>query len=138
VSAEGDEVSATDFDRYSLSYNDSRDPGVITVHTGAPKVRLTPTQATLMAHRLLRGRGRQRVRSVSDQDQEQERRTMTNDVQWVQRRPGLSWHILRTFTRAIDGARTACGIPASAASARDDRPANERTCERCYRLVGPE
>lgn len=63
---------------------------------------------------------------------------MSEDVQWVQVRPGLSWHVFRTFTRMVDGARAVCGQPGvTASSLRDDRPGNEKTCERCLRIAGP-
>lgn len=60
---------------------------------------------------------------------------MPDDVFWVRIR---SWHIVRTFTRVQGGAITACGRSVRGADFVDQRPANERSCESCYRIAGPE
>lgn len=55
------------------------------------------------------------------------------DRQYVRRRPGLSWHVVLTHTRAFNGWRTLCGrsVVMDDAAALDTLPGDERTCERC-------
>lgn len=56
-----------------------------------------------------------------------------SDWQYVRRRPGLSWHIVRTHTRAFQGWIALCGrrIVMDDNAALGELPGNEKTCERC-------
>ncbi len=55
------------------------------------------------------------------------------DVEWVQRRPELSWHAVRDWTRVPGRARTVCGRTVSGETS-DALPA-EKSCETCLRIV---
>lgn len=59
------------------------------------------------------------------------------NVYWVQVSPGRSWHVVDTLTRDASMTKTRCGRYTTKPQ-QDDRPANERTCETCYRIVGPQ
>lgn len=45
-----------------------------------------------------------------------------------------SWHIIQTWTRVPNRALTICGRTINDASSIDVPPANEKTCENCFRL----
>jgi hypothetical protein len=49
----------------------------------------------------------------------------------------VSWHSIRTFTRAGD-VLTRCGRAVSSPLVRDGFPADEKTCESCLRSLAKE
>ncbi len=68
---------------------------------------------------------------------------MDTDRQYVRRREGLSWHVVRTHTRMFDGWRTLCGrsVVMDDQAALDSLP-GAKSCETCLRIyikgVDPE
>lgn len=57
------------------------------------------------------------------------------DRRYVRRRPGLSWHVVRTHTRLEDGWIALCGkrIIMDDAAALDTLP-GAKSCESCLRI----
>jgi len=57
---------------------------------------------------------------------------------WIRRRPDLSWHALRTWTRVPGRAITRCGRTINEVEHRSDLPGNEKSCESCLRYLASD
>jgi hypothetical protein len=60
------------------------------------------------------------------------------DLDWIRLRPGLSWHVFRTWTREPNVAVTLCGRRTPATEppyTKPYLPHDEKSCESCARIV---
>jgi hypothetical protein len=56
-------------------------------------------------------------------------------AQYIRRRPELSWHIVRTHTRAFDGYIAVCGKRITTRDTAVDLPGTGKSCESCLRIT---